>query len=94
MRIRTAAFAAINIAIGIKVDVCIRPSRSNVDAVGTNVFAPPGDFHKKTIIRKQKTIINRTSAGLHPALVNPVLDIPDIPELFPSIFGVVNGYGR
>ncbi|MNV97315.1 hypothetical protein D3C71_1924200 [compost metagenome] len=94
MRIRTTAFAVINVAIGIEVDVCIGPLRGYVDAVGTNVFTPPRDFHKKIIIRKQEAIIDCASAGLHPSLVYPVLDIPDVPEFLPSIFGVVNGYGR
>jgi hypothetical protein len=94
IRIGAAAFAVINIAVGIKVDVRIGPLWGYVDAVRTHVFAPPRDFHKKIIVRKQEAVIDCASAGLHPSLVYPVLDIPDIPELFPSIFGVMNGYGR
>ncbi|KII33447.1 hypothetical protein NL64_09550 [Pseudomonas fluorescens] len=52
IQISAAGFAEINIAIGIKIDIRIRPLRSYVYAMGANIFTPPGDFHKKFIIRK------------------------------------------
>lgn len=78
-RVRAAAFTVINIAVSIEIDVRIRPLRGYVDAMGTNVFAPPGDFHKKNIIRKQEAVIYCASAWLHPSLVYPILHIPDVP---------------
>lgn len=94
IRISAAAFAEINVAVRIEVDVRIWPLRGYVDAVGANVFAPPGYFHEKIIIRKQKSVIDCASPGLHPSLVYPVLDIPDVPKFLLTNFGVVKGYSR
>lgn len=62
--------------------------------MGTNVFAPPRDFHKKILIRKQEAFVDCASAGLHPSLVYSVLDNPSVLEFLLSVFGVVDGYGR
>ena len=80
IRISTAAFTAIYVAVSIKVNVCIGPRRSYVDAMHTDILAPPGNLHKKTIIRKQKTVIARTTTGKHTSLVYPMLYIPDEPQ--------------
>jgi hypothetical protein len=52
IRISAAAFAEINIAVCVEVDVRIWPFWGYVDAMGANSFAPPGYFHKKLLIWK------------------------------------------
>jgi len=52
IRFSAAAFAEINVAIRIEVDVRIWPLGGYVDAVGAHVIAPPGYFHEKFLIWK------------------------------------------
>ena len=47
IRISTAAFAEINVAVRFEVDVRIWPFRGYVDAVSERIIVPPGDFHEK-----------------------------------------------
>lgn len=94
IRISATGFAEINIAIGIKIDIRIGPLRSYADAMGANISAPPGDFHKKIIIREQVAVIDCASAGLHSSFVYPILDIPNVSELLTSVLGIVDSYCR
>lgn len=94
MRIRTAAFAVINIAVSVKVDVCIRPLRGYVDAALESVIVPPGKFHKKFLIWRHGAVITCSAPRLHSPFEYPVLYVPDVFEFFFSIFGVVDGHSR
>ena len=93
MRIRTAAFAAINIAIGIEIDVRIGPCRGDIYAVSEIFIVPPRDLHEKLLIWKQEPMIPCAAAWREASFVNPVLHIPDEPQFVFAILGVMNRRG-
>lgn len=94
IRIRAAAFAVINVTVGIEVYVCIGPLRGYVDAVSEIVIVPPGDFHEKLLIWRQGTVIACAAPRLHPPFEYPVLYVPDVLKFFLSVFGVVDSRSR
>lgn len=94
MRIRTAAFAVIDIAVGIEVDVRIGPCRRYIDAVPEIFIVPPRDLHEKLLIWKQEPMILRAAAGGEASFVNPVLHIPNEPQFINAALGVMDGCGR
>ncbi|MNP09786.1 hypothetical protein D3C76_1019050 [compost metagenome] len=91
IQISAAAYAEINIAVRIEVDVRIWPLRGYVDAVGANGFAPPGYFHEKLLIWKQEPMIRCTASGRHPTFVYPMLHIPEDPQFACAIFRIMDG---
>jgi len=93
MRIRTAAFAVIDIAVGIEVDVRIGPCRRYIDAVSEIFIVPPRDLHEKLLIWKQEPMIPCAAAWREASFVNPVLHIPDEPQFVFAILGVMNRRG-
>ncbi|WP_223549394.1 hypothetical protein [Pseudomonas sp. A-B-19] len=94
MRIRTAAFAVINIAIGIEVDVRIGPCRGDIYAVSEIFIVPPRDLHEKLLIWKQEPMIPCAAAWREASFVNPVLHIPDEPQFVNAVLGVMDDCGR
>jgi len=67
------------------------PLRGDADAMITpGVFAPPRKLHKELVVREERAVIGCTASGKHSSLINPILDIPDVPELIPAGLGVVN----
>ena len=91
MRIRTAAFAVIDIAVGIEVDVRIGPCRRYIDAVPEIFIVPPRDLHEKLLIWKQEPMIRCTASGRHPTFVYPMLHIPEDPQFACAIFRIMDG---
>ncbi|MDD2103331.1 hypothetical protein D3C76_519630 [compost metagenome] len=90
IRISTAAFAVINIAICIKIDVRSGPFRGYIDAVPEILIIPPRDLHEKLLIWKQEPIIPCTAAWGKAPFVNPVLYIPDEPQFIHAVLGVMD----
>jgi hypothetical protein len=93
-RVRAAAFAAINVAIGVEVNVRIGPLRGYVNAVSESAIVPPGNLHEKFLIWKQEAIITCTAPRLHPPFEYPVLYVPDVFKFLFSIFGVMDSHSR
>ncbi|MGF6521800.1 hypothetical protein [Pseudomonas laurylsulfatiphila] len=94
IRIRTAAFAVINVAIGVEINVRTGPCWDDVYAVSEIFIVPPRDLHEKLLIWKQKTMIPCAAAWREASFVNPVLHIPDEPQFVNAALGVMDDCGR
>ena len=90
----TAAFTPVNAAVGIEIDVSVRPFWRDTDTVMAPLVAPPIQLHEKVFVWKDKAIIRSTASGLHPSFVYPMLHVPDVLEFFLAVFGVMHGYCR
>lgn len=89
--IGSALFSPVDVAVGVQVDMGVGPLRGDADAVITpRVLAPPRELHEELVVGEEHAMIGCAASGKHSTFINPILDIPDVPELIPAGLGVVN----
>ena len=69
----------------------VGPRWCDADAMPAAFLATPRKLHKEIAIRGQKAFVANAGTGGKPSPVDPVLDVPDVPQLFPSFWGIMDG---
>ncbi|WP_204890137.1 hypothetical protein, partial [Pseudomonas protegens] len=91
VHIGSALFSPVDVAVGVQVDMGVGPLRGDADAmIAPGVLAPPGKFHEELVVREERAMIGCAASGKHSSFINPILDIPDVPEFITAGLGVVN----
>jgi hypothetical protein len=75
------ALAAVEVAVFIQVNVGAFPGR-RYGGAAADPASPPIDPHEKTISWEKKALVEAGLPGYQIALVDAVLNIPDVPQSF------------